>query len=992
MPRAGLYLAAWVLLSSARAEQLPAVVYTVREGLPSATIPRIVVDSKGLVWFPSGEGLARFDGNNFRVFTAADGLPAGGINDVFERRDGTYWIAAQEHLCRYDPLSRRRRFECESPGIGVIQTLLEDERTVWCGTDRGLWRRSATGAASWERLSAIQPTAPNRSIAVGRLLCDSRGDVWAATYSGLYRFRAGGRVDRWTRAQGLIHDSITTVAETPDAIWAGSQTELLRLQVDPRTGEARIAARYGRPHGLPSGYTTDILFWRGSVWGATFQGLARLLPSGRWQGVDLDPGLRGIALEALAADALGNLWVGTTGAGAARAAGSGLSSFTERDGLAGRKVWAVFEDRDGRLVAVTKDEDDYALNRFDGYRFHAVRPRAPSGIRFGWSWSQIALHSRTGDWWLATGGGLLRYARRLDRPPVQLGPEDGLPRGNIFRIFEDSTGAIWASRRAVSAHGLFRLKPGARRFENLEHSPGLPSLQEDANCPSAFAEDRGGGIWIGMFDGGLVAYRNGKFRQLAGVPLAPRKGVRALLVDRAGRLWVGTRGQGLLRIDDPSAENPNLSSYTTAQGLAGNTIHALAEDRDGRIWAAGGSVLERLDPVTGRVRHFTGADGLPAGDLRAAFRDRHGGLWFGGDQGLVRIKPQEDRPDPPAVLVQAIRVNGLDQPLSDLGELDPAPLSLSASQRQVQVDFGGLRHDLLYQTRLTGVDRDWTPPSASRSVHYLSLAPGSYELAIRALAPEGLVSDRPARVRFRIAAPVWQRWWFLLSSAAALAAIVYAVHRYRVAQAVALERVRTRIASDLHDDIGASLSLIAVLSEVARWRLEAHDPRAAEPLGRIGDISRELIDSMSDIVWAINPRHDRLADLVSRMRRFAGDLLSDGAIRFELEVLGPASIPLHATARRDVFLIFKESLHNAARHSGCSAIQVQVGTENGRLKLRVADDGRGFAAEAAQERGQGLESMRRRAAKLGGSVSIASGETGTSVELVVPLSRRDPVG
>src|SRR5262249_46353863 len=160
-----------------------------------------------------------------------------------------------------------------------------------------------------------------------------------------------------------------------------------------------------------------------------------------------------------------------------------------------------------------------------------------------------------------------------------------------------------------------------------------------------------------------------------------------------------------------------------------------------------------------------------------------------------------------------IRVNGEIRPVSDVGDVEPAALSLSSSERQVQVDFGGFRHDLLYQTLLSGVDRNWMPPSTSRSVHYLSLAPGSYELSIRGVTPEGGLSSRPARVRFHIAAPLWQRWWFLLLSASAMALIIYAFHRYRVSQAVALERVRTRIASDLHDDIGSNLSQIAVLSE-----------------------------------------------------------------------------------------------------------------------------------------------------------------------------------
>jgi signal transduction histidine kinase len=635
---------------------------------------------------------------------------------------------------------------------------------------------------------------------------------------------------------------------------------------------------------------------------------------------------------------------------------------------------------------VTKDEEHYALNRFDGYRFHPVRLNAAFGISFGWSWAQIAMQSRSGDWWLATGGGLLRYRHGLQAAPVRLGPEAGLPRGNIFRIFEDSRGTIWASRRAISANALFRRDPGAARFESLAQTPGLPSLEQDGNCPAVFLEAPRGQLWIGMFDGGLVRYRNGSFQQFPASSGAPGKGVRALLADGRGRLWIGTRREGLLRIDDPAAENPVFSAYTSATGLASNSIHALAEDRAGRIYAAGGGGIDRLDPATGRVRHFTTADGLPPGEFRVAFRDRHGVLWSGGDQGLLRIEPQEEPAEPPVVLVHAVRVNGQARPLSDLGDIEPPALALSPSQRQVQVDYGGFRHDLLYQTRLSGVDADWTPPSAARSVHYVALAPGSYELAIRALAPEGSASARPARVRFHIAAPVWQRWWFLLVSAAAIAGMVYAVHRYRVAQAVALERVRTRIASDLHDDIGSSLSHIAILSELAGQRVEPQQEAVRRPLAEIEHVSRELVDSMSDIVWAIDPRRDHLRDLAQRMRRWASDVLTGRNIEFTFQAPSE-DLALDAETRREVFLVFKEAVHNLVRHSGCTEASIDLRREGDSLVLQVADNGRGFARDQAPA-GQGLASIERRALRLGGEARIQSNGQGACVVLRVPLRDR----
>src|SRR5262245_14858009 len=361
----------------ARAEQLPTTVFSARDGLHT-TVTRIVVDSKGFLWFPGSEGLARFDGNGFRIFTQADGLPASRVSEILERQDGTYWVGAGEQLCLFDPRPDRPRFGCESPNLGTIRALLEDERGLWCGTPRGLWRR-APGDRSWEFVRGLEP-ARDDTWMHGRLLKDTRGDLWASSSSGLYRLRSNGRVEHWTPLEGLDMDQGSALSETPGSIWVGTQKELVRFQIDPRSGAAVIANRYSRSHGLPSGYVGDVRSWRGKVWAATFQGLAYQLPSGAWQLVRLDPSMRGFPPSALAVDALDNLWVGTDGAGAVRISGSGLSSFSESEGLGVARVWAVFEDRQRNLMVVTKDEDHYFLTRFDGHRFQPVRPNAPSGI------------------------------------------------------------------------------------------------------------------------------------------------------------------------------------------------------------------------------------------------------------------------------------------------------------------------------------------------------------------------------------------------------------------------------------------------------------------------------------------------------------------------------------------------------------------------------------------------------------------------------------
>jgi len=257
---------------------------------------------------------------------------------------------------------------------------------------------------------------------------------------------------------------------------------------------------------------------------------------------------------------------------------------------------------------------------------------------------------------------------------------------------------------------------------------------------------------------------------------------------------------------------------------------------------------------------------------------------------------------------------------------------------------------------------------------------------VRALGAGGRSSTRAATVDFAILPPVWARWWFQAAAVAALGLAGYGVHRLRVRQLLALERVRTHIAADLHDDIGASLSQIAILSEVARSRLDRTDSRAAGPLAEVASISGELVDSMSDMVWAINPKHDRLSDLVHRVRRFAGDLLGGRDIALRFQAPDGADDPLlGAATRRQFFLIAKEAVNNIARHSGATQVDIEFELGARCLVLRVRDNGRGFDA-AASYHGNGLANMRRRAATLGGGLELrASPGEGATLIVTAPL-------
>jgi signal transduction histidine kinase len=255
---------------------------------------------------------------------------------------------------------------------------------------------------------------------------------------------------------------------------------------------------------------------------------------------------------------------------------------------------------------------------------------------------------------------------------------------------------------------------------------------------------------------------------------------------------------------------------------------------------------------------------------------------------------------------------------------------------------------------------------------------------VRAINSDGEASPAPATVQFQVAWPLWRRAWLQAILMAAAAGLAVWVHRARVARLLEIERVRTRIATDLHDDIGSSLSQIAILSEVAHQR--AAGGKAREPVERIGELSRELLDSIGDIVWAIQPHKDHLSDLKQRMRRFAADVLSTRNVEVHWSINDSGrNFELNPELRRQVYLIFKESIHNIARHSMATEAHIALRVVDRRLALEVRDNGCGFE-RADHPRGNGLESMKLRAARLGGDLQVCSVEgQGTTVLLRAPL-------
>lgn len=995
-------LTGWAVLllavtSQALAGRLPLRTYTTADGLGSSFINRIVRDSRGFLWFCTREGLSRFDGYRFVTYGLADGLPHATVNDMLESSPGEYWIATNGGgVCRFRPGAGAAPFEVFRLGSGTLSNrvnVLYRDRSgrIWAGSDGGLFVNDGPKSTAFREVGLWPP-----HTGVVSLTQDTEGSLWVGMGNGLARVLPDG-VIRYTLRPTLGVDPVhALMTDQQGKLWLGHWSGLMAFVPPPavqsRTqgspGTLAGARWYTRTDGLPSGEVVGLLQRRdGSIWVTTTEGLAEIGATGirvhgKFEGL-------GRIAEGLAEDSAGNLWMGSA-AGAVRWMSGGFTSFVENDIPGLTEPLSLLEAPGGELLAV---DDAWNVRWFHKGDFRTVRLNLPvkPGPPF-WG-SQGALLDRSGDFWVPTRVGLYRFsgirgiAELQTSRPALYRSRDGLPEDGVWRVFEDSKGRLWIGTRASTGSGLVSWERATGSFHTYSSSEGM----ESARGPAAFCEDRSGAVWIGFAEGGLARFQAGQWKRLTESDGVPPGLIWSLYADRAGRVWVGSAQGGLARMDDPTAARPSLKRYTIQQGLSSNYVRAITEDQWGRIYLATARGVNRLEPDTGRVIRYTVRDGLADDFVTTAFRDRRGVLWFGTRQGISRLEPRPEPPETlPPVYIEGLRIAGAVRPVSQIGQREIAGLELHAGESALQIDFVGLGfrvgEQLRYQFRLEGADADWGPPTEQRTTYYPRLAPGRYRFQVRAVSSSGLSSAEPAVVAFTVLPPVWRRAWFLTLAGALAILAAYALHRYRLARVLEIERVRRRIATDLHDDIGASLSRVAILSEVARQEIGSGEVRTEARLSQIAESARELIDEMSDVVWSIDPRRDNLGNLVTRIRRFASDMLESRGIAFDLEA-PPAveRVRLTPEQRRHIFLILKEAVNNAARHAGCASVSLSFRLSGRQLVARIHDNGAGFQ-RSDEESGRGLDNMRARAESLGGSFQVDSAPgRGTSVAFQVPL-------
>jgi signal transduction histidine kinase/ligand-binding sensor domain-containing protein len=962
--------------------------WQIEQGLPQNSVSAMVQDHEGYLWLATYNGLARFDGVRFTIFDTANTpeFHDSRIMSLFEDKDGVLWIGHETgSLTKLDHGKFTDvKLPDDWPGGPVLGIGTDKDGVLWLlnygGTLCSMNGDKFYAASVAQGLGVPSITQDDQdtlwvvrngllgSLRIGKLqpwLPDGQPDlryverVCACRSGGLWLL-GGGRVMKWP-GHGPVQDLgaapwgplyITALIETESGdLLAGTEDGLYLWSPD---GSYRSFNDHNElTHNWVCCLTEDR---EGDIWVGTGGGGLDELRVRTVEMVKAPDDWQGHAVLAVTTNATGGLWLGTEGGGLYQFNGFEAKSATETNGLSNDYIWSTWEDNQSNLWVGTWANGLY--RRQDGIFQELTNAVAPSeGVR--------ALFHDDQGMWIGTPDGLIRYAN------------------GVFTNVTGSAGLI------------------------------LPDVRD-------IAEDQAGTIWFGMSGGGLGRIHNGNITQFLREDGLPSDFVWSLLTDSDGTLWIGTFDGGLCRLRDGK-----FSTITVQQGLPSDVICHIADDGNGNLWMSsyGGIFRVSKDELNkcadGKIAavnclFFDEANGLATLECSGGFqpsgcRTDDGLLWFPTIKGLAVIDPSKIKPNPypPPVYIEEMMVD--DQPVLN-GPASLASVQVPPGKHRLEIRYTGLSlvspERVQFKYQLEGLEPNWENVGTRRVAYFSYLKPGKYKFHVIARSNDGVWNNTGAVLTLTVIPWFWQTWWFdvtaSVSGALLLSGIILAIARWRMRLKLdrlerqrAVEHERSRIARDIHDNLGANLTRISLLSQSAQGELN-NPAQAAAQLDRIYETTRELTRAMDEIVWAVNPEHDTLDSLVNYLGKFAQDYLGSLGIRCRLDL--PMQLPqwpITAEVRHHLFLAFKEALHNVVKHAAATEVSISMVTTPISFALSVRDNGRGFVPAALPVEREsnstvpiprnGLTNMRKRLLKVGGYCRIdTTVGRGTEVKFVVP--------
>jgi ligand-binding sensor domain-containing protein/signal transduction histidine kinase len=971
------------------------------------------------------------------IFDSDAGLPQNSVISMTQTRDGYLWVGTLNGLARFDGLRFTTFDESNTPELNAspIIKLFEDASgSLWIATDAGDIFQARNG-----KVARVQLGAATHETRLMSICEDAFGAVWMYTANGLLGQYRNDQLETWKIARG--RPSRAMISDSNGKLWIGNDLFLYGLKPSAVVSDKDVspAAYEKRPV-----FGLDLLLpsQNGGYW---------CLARGRiqkWNDNRLEPGFDWpypwnpsiTPVNAACEDKGGRLVIGTGGEGVFwfDAKGNHVRINSATSQLSHNTILSLCVDKEGDLWAGT---DGGGLDRLKPQVFNVLESSRGATV-------QSVCEDPQGGLWIGYHDDRIEHWR--DGQPEVFAGLQGLNGFGVKSVLVDRDQRVWAG---TYLGGLLQLEDGrfvrpAASDESIGHQQVSAIYQDrgghlwagtqsglvswDGNdwnqfsddflaCPiRAITEDQQGNLWIGTQGRGLVRMHKRQLTSFSKRDGLPSDNVYCLRADSQDVLWVGT-SSGLAQF-----QSGRWSSFAGRLGDASRSVAYLLDDGQGYLWIGSNAGLIRVlkqdlqqlasakDPVP--VRSFGKPDGLPAGECSqgsqpAACRSRDGKLWFPTIKGLVSVDPGQltRNTNVPPVLIEGVFIDGLLQGNNALRAAVPQAVTLPADKESLEIHFTSLNLSApdkgLFKYRLEGHETSWNDsPGSIRYVRYSKLPHGHYRFQVLACNEDGVWNNTGASLGVTVLPPFWQTGWFIASVSVGLvlmvAGSVYYVATQRLQrelavlrQQEALEQERARIARDLHDQLGANLTQVALLGEMAETDKDL--PKEVEDHARqISQTARETTRALDEIVWTVNPSNDTLDGLINYVCKYAQEYLALAGLRYRLEV--PPQLPntpISPELRHNVFLAAKEAVNNVVKHARASSAWLRLTLNSNQFTLEIEDDGRGVNAADSEKGRSGLRNMRKRMEDIGGDFTIAPGaQGGTRVQLTAPLMKGNSAG
>jgi ligand-binding sensor domain-containing protein/signal transduction histidine kinase len=962
------------------------------QGLPENYVRTLAQTSDGYIWVGTGEGVSRFDGVNFFSLGPQEGFQGGPVQVLYGDSRGALWIGNVDGglNCWQDGKLHKFTVRDGLPSDSITALAEDSQWRIWVGTPAGL------AVCQAGRLAPLAGADIFSNKPITTIFRDRSGTMWVgATGAGVFSYQGDKFIQlREPTLDGLLQDPHCLLVDHNGRLWIGAGDANVLCRDDGQWQRFSIP-RHLVTHNISAlAEQPDGTVWAGSVGEGLFE-----FKAGKLVVVNASSGLSDNLIETLLVDRDQKLWIGTHG-GLSLMCPKEVSVLSHNEGLNYGAVQGLAEIKPGVIWAAQLD----GIYQSDGKMFR--RLLLPNLLDQETSVSTLLMTPDGGCW--AAGPHSLYYFKNPQTAEVG-GGELAFTNLDVSAMGLDAKGGVWAGTEKGGLWHFTDEKWQALTNNSRPHGPAITAIAADAN----------GVLWVGTEGDGL--YRIDVVTPARRVKLngLPGGWIRALYMDARGTLWIGTAGDGLSRLQDG-----RITTFTMREGLPDNTISQILEDNDGNLWLGGDRGIFRVkkrdldDLVAHRIsvvypQIYGRTDGMLSEECSSGFspaglKTSAGSFWFSTLKGIVAIDPHHTMNSPaPAVVLEQTLVDGvpelpvqnqagsLVESKNESEKLPEQSLNLAPGKHTLEFRYTGLSFDapnrVRFRYRLEGLDQDWVEAGTRRVAFYSFVPPGTYRFRVITCNGDGIWNEDGASLSLTVRRYFWQTWWFIgmlvIGTVSTVAGGVRVVEKRKLQQRLkrleqerVLEQERTRIAQDLHDIMGAKLCRISFLSEHAR-RSETVPAELQEEMCAISDDSREVLQSLDEMVWAVNPQKDTLDHLVSYIEQYAKEYFRKTGIDCEIKIPSRVPVqPISSQSRHHLFLAIHEALTNILKHSKATQARISITCRPADFEIIISDNGIGFDPVSSESNSpssaagfcNGLGNIRRRLQEIGGRCVIES--------------------